>query len=124
MFVAKSHYMPLMSRGRLFEQLQPKKKPYLNDNMKQSTLRVFQYVSAYTGVNSIFDINKDVLIGYIKYHQSINFCYLPLNEVIKDIKLFISFFEMQYGDIHKAPSIDLSISNCFLILRTNTKKTT
>lgn len=53
--------------------------------------RFYTYILNHTDIVFISFIDEDTIINYILYHQSIGFKIITFSQVLKDIKILISF---------------------------------
>jgi len=84
---------------------------FLCYEMKESIERIFHYVYNSTKINSIFEMNENILIQYLLTNRWKNFNIISFVQVIKDIKSFSHFFDVHYGGTKRTPIMNFSLLN-------------
>lgn len=77
--------------------------------IKKSLTRIFEYVSLRTNIVYIEFIDEEVLYNYINYHRLNHFNEIGFEQVIRDIKNYITFLEKNRYEY--IPEVDLSVKN-------------
>jgi len=78
---------------------------------RQSLERLYQYLFIQTNINYLKEVTQRELYRYLLYHSEHKFTKLSFQQAIKDLKVFVSHYNVMTG---KKIQLDLSLNNFYL----------